>query len=387
MVTGAYYPELAGGSLQCRSLVLALRDRVRFTVLTTTHEHEARGRSEVDGIAVHRVFIDPRSWRTKITGGCRMGRVAAALARECDIFHFHGFTEKMLLLAAIARLFGRRTIEKLTSLGWDDPVSIRRRRFGPLLAFAQARASRIVAMNAALREQCRRAGIADASVVSIPNGVDPARFMPVDERARVALRQRLGLPPESVLVTFVGFWSAEKGPAVLFDAWLRARRDTGTDAAMLFIGSTSAEHPEVDPHLVASVQQRIRDEDLGSRVFFVERTDDVATYLQASDIFALPSAREGLSNALLEAMATGLACVSVDIPGATDSVIDAGSNGWLVPPGDASALAAVLSRLFRDGDLRQLAGGRARATVLARFTIGDVADRYCALYCELMGRA
>jgi glycosyltransferase involved in cell wall biosynthesis len=185
-------------------------------------------------------------------------------------------------------------------------------------------------------------------------------------------------------VTFVGFWSVEKAPHLLFEAWRDARSQTGVDAALLFIGSTGASHPEADPSLAAGVRRRIEPDGLGARVSFVERTDDVASYLRASDVFVLPSSREGLSNALLEAMSTGLACVCADIPGATDAVIESGVNGWAVPPGDASALTAVLAMLFRDESARREAGGRARETILERFAIRSVAEQYLTLYQQLM---
>jgi len=170
----------------------------------------------------------------------------------------------------------------------------------------------------------------------------------------------------------------------LFAAWQQARRRTNADVSLLFIGSSSGEHPEADPSLAARVRREVEREDLAARVFFVERTDDVASHLRASDVFVLPSLREGLSNALLEAMSAGLACVCADIPGMTDAVIQNGVNGWLAPPGDVEALAGALAALFVDEKGRRAAGARARATVLDRFAISSVAERYLALYDEVV---
>jgi glycosyltransferase involved in cell wall biosynthesis len=383
MVVGAYYPELAGGSLQCRTLALALRDRVSFTVLTTTTVRGQPERSEVDGMTVYRVFVDSRSARSKIAAACRLMRLAPGLARSCDIFHFHGFTEKMILLFGAARLSGRRTIEKMTSLGWDDPISIRSRPMGRVLAASQRRVDRLVAVTPALRARCLAAGIAAAKVMTIPNGVDTGRFAPVDAAGRAAERRRLGLPPDVPLVTFIGFWSEEKGPHRLFEAWTRARQASGVDAALLFIGSTDRAHAEVDARLVDDVRRRASGAGLPSRVVFVEQTLDVAGYLRASDIFAVPSSREGLSNALLEAMSTGLPSIAGAIPGG-ESVIESGSNGYAVPPEDGAALADVLARLLVDPQLRDAVGERARRTVVERFAMREVGERYLALYSELV---
>ena len=345
---------------------------------------DAPAYSEVDGVPVHRIYVDPRDWASKLTAAWRLTRLLPRLLQGSDIFHFHGFTEKMVLLLVAAKCAGTRTIEKMTSLGWDDPVAIRQRPFGRVLAAAQASVDRLVAVTPAMRDACRCAGVHDAAIVAIPNGVDAARFSPVDEHERTRLRERLGLPLRTCLVTFVGFWSREKAPDVLFAAWRQARRRTSADVSLLFIGSASETHPEADATLAARVRCAVEREDLAARVFFVERTDDVASHLRASDVFVLPSLREGLSNALLEAMSAGLACVCADIPGVTDAVIQTGVNGWCVPPGDVDALADVLAALFDDEAGRRTAGARARATVLDRFAISSVAERYLALYDEVI---
>jgi glycosyltransferase involved in cell wall biosynthesis len=387
MVVGAYYPELAGGSLQCRTLVTALRDRVRFSILTTTIERGLPALSDVDDVPVHRVFVDVGSPLAKVAAAMRMLRLTPALAARHDIFHFHGFTEKMLLLLGAAKLAGRPTIEKTTSLGWDDPIAIRSRPLGRMLAAGVARVDRLVAVSPAIAARCRDAGLAGNRVEEIPNGVDTARFAPVDAAARAALRARLDLPADATVVTFVGFWSREKGPHLLFDAWRMARASTGLNTVLLYIGSTDPAHAEVDADIVGAVRQRLQSESLGPSVRFVERTTDVASYLQASDIFAVPSSREGLSNALLEAMATGLPCAIATIPGVTDAVIASGSNGFAVPAGDVGALRDALARLMADGSLRQEVGRRARQTIVDRFAIGAIADRYFSLYSGLIAPA
>src|SRR5437588_2482829 len=366
MVVGAYYPELAGGSLQCRTLMQALHDRVAFAVLTTTGDRRLPVNDRIDGVPVHRVFVDPGRLASKISGTWRLLRLAPRLAKTVDIFHFHGFTQKMLMLVALARLFGRSTIEKMTSLGWDDPVAIRSHRLGRWLQAAQMAADRLVAVNPAFVDRCRAAGVPDKKISLIPNGVDIERFVPADPAGRDRLRARLQLPAGVPLVTFVGFWSPEKGPDVLFDAWRMACGETQIAAALVFIGSTDPRHPEVSPALVARVRQQVERDRLASRVFFVERAENIADFLRASDIFAVPSSREGLSNALLEAMAAGLPCIVGSIPMVSDAVINDCVNGFIVPPRDVTALARCLSRLLSDAKLRSTTGRRARETVVER---------------------
>lgn len=380
MVVGAYYPEMSGGGLQCRTLVRALCDRVDFTVLTTTSQPGEPLESEVDGVRVCRIFLDPRKPWTKVRALAQFVRVAGRLAFAADIFHFHGFTQKMLLLIPLAKLLRRPIIEKMTSVGWDDALSIRQRRGGAVMARAFAMADRFVSISPAMTERMTRGGVGASAIVPIPNGVDVARFAPVDEVGRSVIRARLGLPASAWIVTFIGFWSLEKNPDLLFEAWLRVVRETGVESELLFVGATAESHLETDSALVARIRERARAEGVADRLRFVEHTHDVPLYLQASNAFVLPSTREGLPNALLEGMATGLPCVCTRIPGVTDWLIDDGKSGFLVPPNDVDAITCALKRLARNEGLAARVGATAREVAVERFAIGQVADRYFELY-------
>jgi glycosyltransferase involved in cell wall biosynthesis len=104
--------------------------------------------------------------------------------------------------------------------------------------------------------------------------------------------------------------------------------------------------------------------------------------LQASDFFVLPSAAEGLSNALLEALAVGLPCAATAVGGTPDVVVDGGS-GLLVQPDQPHKLRAALSALLADSGLRQRMGKQARETILARYSLENTADKLALLYRHL----
>ncbi len=105
--------------------------------------------------------------------------------------------------------------------------------------------------------------------------------------------------------------------------------------------------------------------------------------LDEADVACLPSYREGLPKALLEAMAAGLPCVTTDVPGCRAVVTD-GDNGLLVPPRDASALAQALHRLIGDADLRNQMGRRSRKRVEEEFTNERVIASTLAIYRVLL---
>jgi glycosyltransferase involved in cell wall biosynthesis len=106
----------------------------------------------------------------------------------------------------------------------------------------------------------------------------------------------------------------------------------------------------------------------------------VEDYLRAADVFALPSKREGLPVALLEAMSCGLPSVASRLPGSTDAIVENDRNGVLVNPGDVEALAAAIARLLREPARAEALGAAARDTVVQGFASADTADRWIDAY-------
>lgn len=380
MVVGAYYPEITGGGLQCRTLIQALEKWARFTVLATTRDSTLPAFEVLEDVPVYRLYVDPTSVVRKMPALGRLVYWYLSRRRRFEIVHFHGFTWKCVPLVWLARWTGKRTIYKMTSLGADDVSAAGR---GWLRARTLHVVDRVVSISPALSEQYRRAGFPDSRLAFIPNGVDVSRFHPGAASDRARLRVALGLPSEAPLVTSVGFFSRDKAPHLLVEAWCRARGKVTPPPTLLFIGDTDPSHVEVDAELVASVRQRICAVGAEAHVRFVEKTHDVPSWLQASDIFVLPSLREGLPNALLEAMACALPCVASRLPGITDVVISDGVNGLLVPPGDAAALERALLYLLENPGRAQELGRKARVTVEERYSITQVAFRVLELYHDL----
>jgi len=112
------------------------------------------------------------------------------------------------------------------------------------------------------------------------------------------------------------------------------------------------------------------------------RHEDMPAVLARVDIVCLPSYREGMPKALLEAMACGLPCVTTDAPGCRDCVAD-GDNGLLVPVRDVEALVQAIGRLLDDPPLRMRLGERGRQRAVEEFSSARVIDATLAVYREL----
>ena len=195
-------------------------------------------------------------------------------------------------------------------------------------------------------------------------------------RVRVVLNGWEGDPrrhvpePDALRVVSVGNLRPAKGHLVLVDAFAEVARRAPA-ARLALVG---------DGPLRQEVEARVQALGLSGRVQLKGPVDDVWPELAAADIFVMPSHREPLGIAVLEAMAAGLPVVASRVGGLPE-LVEAGVNGELVPPGDPLALASAVLAL-EPAERRAAMGDAARAKA-ATLTAGHMADAYLALYSEL----
>lgn len=221
-----------------------------------------------------------------------------------------------------------------------------------------------VAITEAIAEDLAAAGIPRARIVQIPNGVD----VPAEEAE----------PGKHGDVVYLGNFTqgaAHKGFDVLLEAWELARRQEPGMRLRLY-GRGDA----------APWQRLAAQQGAGTSVVFGGEVADVGAVHRTAGFLVLPSRREGLSNALLEAMASGLPAVVSGIPGNT-AAVRAGVEGLVVPAGDASALAEAMLQLYRQPEMRARMGAAARARTSACFSMESVAQRLEKAYAEAISAA
>lgn len=229
-----------------------------------------------------------------------------------------------------------------------------------------------------------RVGVPVETLRSICNGVDTTRFRPrtAGDAGSDDPGDR-GIDPKPVVVGYVGRLADVKNPLLLVDAFERLLQTLQSDDADLarrvrlrFTGGGP---------LADTLAERVRHSSARGAIELVGSRDDIADCLQALDIYALPSLAEGISNTLLEAMASALPCVATNV-GGNGELIENESCGTLVPANDAAALARALERYVRDAGLRERHGRRARTRVVERFGIERMIADYERLYTELLLR-
>lgn len=261
-------------------------------------------------------------------------------------------------LAVAARGMGMKVVERVNLLRSADAGGLVKNATLDRLLLKLS--DFIVVPAHAMEEQLLDRGVPEAKLRLIPNGV----FIEAPTAARAVLRERLGVAAGALLVLGVGRLAPVKGFDVLAAAAPLVAREL--PAATFRIAGEGPERARIAPELL-----------LGDR-------EDVADLLEAADIFVQPSRSEVLSNALLEAMLAGKACVATDV-GGTGEVVKEGETGLLVRPESPEALAAAITRLARDEALRARLGAAARGLVERERGLEAMARAHEALYRDALG--
>ena len=219
--------------------------------------------------------------------------------------------------------------------------------------------ARVVTTGEAIRDQLiKTLDLDPGAVVSIPTGADMSRFRPGD---RAAARARIGIAGPAPLVGIVATLRSWKGHRFLISAMDDPRL---AHARLVIVGGGPQE-----PIL------RKQAAPFGDRVLFAGQQDDVATWLHALDVFALPSTgNEGVPQALVQAMACGLPAVTTPV-GAIPELVRDRETGLLVPAGNTQALADAITTLLADEQLAARLGAAGRAFVSGRFTATAMLDK------------
>ncbi len=375
MVTYQYAPAADGGAARQAQLLaehLAARGR-RIGVVTARYAGSPRS-ERVAGVEVNRVWAIPKPGRFSATFLPSLARFLAHHGPSYDVWHAHQAFYNAGVALGLSRLFRRLCIVKAAASGpYGDLARLRRVPMGSWVRRALLGANAVISLNSEMTQELLTAGIKSARIQEIPNGVDCERFSPASLAQRRAARSVLGIPPDGALALFAGRLAENKGTSFLLDAWRSVERQSPERLWTLILAGEESR--------VGEFSGRGEYELRPPR--FLGKVLDVRGLLHAADLLVHPSLTEGLSNVVLEAMATGLPVVGTAIGGLREQV-EHGVTGLLVPARDADALAQAMTTLLRDGELRAKMGAAGRISVEQRFGIASVVDAYEELYDQLV---
>ena len=368
-------PDFAGGGLQASRLMEQLSRRdVEMRVLTMRTQAGGALRERAYGGEVRRFRVFGGPWTRDILLSIRAGWWLLTRG-DWDILHISGFSYFGVLGVWVAKLKRKPVLIKTTVLGKNGAFNPggswpARKALG-----SYARADAIVALSEALEDDLRANPRVDR-VIRIPNGVDTDRFRPARAGERERARERFGLPGDGLVIVTCSMLYRRKNVMALVRA-AAAMRHRPVHLVMAGPPGPEPDYLRELDEAVAALPEGVTVELPGSL-----DAEALAELHRAADLFVLMSRAEGLPNALLEAMASGLASVASDIPGSADVL--AGGGGLLVPLDDDPGLAALLDRLAADPAERGRLGAEARRRAESDYSFSSIAERYRQVYLDLL---
>jgi glycosyltransferase involved in cell wall biosynthesis len=238
----------------------------------------------------------------------------------------------------------------------------------------------VVASSEGMSQRLRQIGIR-TRIEIIPHGVDLDRYRPVaDENQRQEARQRLSIPNDHQVLLFVGSIIPRKGIDLLLEAWL-ILAERFPRLRLLVVGPRS-KVPACDES-ISHLETLIGRASASRRVHFVGRVDDITPYLHSADIFVFPSRREGMPNAVLEAMASGVPVVTTPFEGFPSEFGQEGKE-FVMTTFDPVQIATDVSDLLNASHRRLELARQARSWVVTHHDVQRSMDRYANLYIDLV---
>lgn len=207
-------------------------------------------------------------------------------------------------------------------------------------------------------------------ITQIYNGIDCDKFHPVTVDDKRKIRAELGLKPNQPVIGIIGRLDPVKDHLSLFDAFLKIRSDI-PEAILLVVGD--------GPY------RNTLEKKAAEGIIFLGNRPDVDNVLSALDVFVLTSLNEGISNTILEAMATALPVVATNV-GGTPEILDDGKTGVLVEPKNISAMASAIKNYVDNPDIARQHGAAGREKVMGHYSVDKMVSEYEKVWMRVVGK-
>ena len=295
------------------------------------------------------------------------------MRKHYQILHAHLAFGPAFVAVLLGRFLGKKVVVKLGGSNAIGDVQVSMKTWRGRLRFWAIRrwANVVVTLTDVMRDEALQIGIPVERVQILNNGIDAAAY-DFDLAAKQQARKQIG-QDGNVVVLFVGRLDPVKSLPTIIDAMKLVQ--VSCPSLRLIIVGDGVERASLEAHV-----QRLGLENV---VVFAGNQKNVSPYLKAADIFVLPSFTEGISNALLEAMASRLTCLATPV-GGNNEVLDNGKYGVMVPVANVQAWSDALIEWGNDRKKCQVMGQKARDRILATYDFSVVGAQYEKMYNDLL---
>lgn len=355
------YPVVGGMERQAHELSKTLHDKdIEIKVLSTKHSSCDKSYELVENIPVYRIVLFKNRFLRFFIGSLSLFYYLFKFRKSFDVVHTHEIGWFSLLSIFIAKILKKATISKLPNIGEKGIPGLGSGLIGSLKRSMLLSSDAIVAMSLESLAELKSVKFPLSRVLLTPNGI------------RIESNSVQDLAPKNSLiprVVFVGRLVPQKGIKDLLNAW-KILKNKSINAELEIFG---------DGPLYQDLIKNSLDLGVADSVRFRGHINNVSDRLNEMDVFVLPSYIEGNSNALLEAMVTGLPIVASRVGGAPMQVGYEGRD-YLFSPGNKNELAMVLEKLLINDYLRNKLGEEMKIRASKYFDIQIVSDTYISAY-------
>lgn len=257
-----------------------------------------------------------------------------------DIIHAHRVYPDGFAAILLGKIFKKPIV--ITIHGSDINILIKSFIIKRMIRFSLTRAKCIITVSNALKEKIIGLGIAGNKIEILSNAIDSDKFKPIN---KIEARKKIDLPLTKKIILFVGNFVYAKNPLLLIDLAYEIKKQGRSDLFFIMVGDGELKQKIIDKIKYLSVKEIVK-------LIEQKQHDEIPLWMNAADVFVLPSRFEGLPTVLVEAMACGLPIVATKVGGIPEIIKD-NERGILIEPNDATAIVKGVLTLADNENLRE----------------------------------
>jgi len=394
MLIASFHPVIGGAERQALEVSRFLIKEGAKVRVVTRRLAGTKSKENIEGVPVRRIFCPASGFFNSVWF---MAASFLWLLRHCrsyNVIHVHLAASHSLSACLAGKILRKGVFITVGGGAGIGELAASSRSFtGRIkLRLLAAFAPKLLIVTPELTPELERYGLGKLDAVLLPNGVDVEKFSPPSPEEKLDLRKKLGIG-SGVAFLFAGRLAMEKLIPDFVETWDKAARLTpdyktelviagdGPQEALIRQAALKAELPPdkapsgIKPFIISAQGGNLTSNNPAA----IGRAKNIADYYRACDVFVLPSISEGLSCAMLEAMACGMAVMATANGGARDAVTE-GETGFLFDPTDKPAIEGTIRLFMERPGLAAEMGAKARKTAESGFNMKDIAQASLEIY-------